>query len=45
MKKVTSVKELEIIADEIRTEIIKMLVEAGSGHSAGALGMAQCALF
>ena len=41
MKKVTSVKELEIIADEIRTEIIKMLVEAGSGHSAGALGMAD----
>lgn len=41
MKKVRSVKELEILADEIRTEIIKMLVEAGSGHSAGALGMAD----
>ena len=41
MKKATNVKELEIIADEIRTEIIKMLVEAGSGHSAGPLGMAD----
>jgi transketolase len=28
-------------AQEIRTEIIKMLVEAGSGHSAGPLGMAD----
>ncbi len=28
-------------ANEIREEIIKMLVEAGSGHSAGSLGMAD----
>jgi transketolase len=28
-------------AKEIRTEVIKMLVEAGSGHSAGPLGMAD----
>jgi|SRR3989344_610020 len=34
-------KELELKANEIRTAIIKMLVEAGSGHSAGPLGMAD----
>lgn len=41
MKRITDVKELEIIADEIREEIIKMLVEAGSGHSGGPLGMSD----
>ncbi len=41
MKKITGLKELEVLADEIREEIIKMLVNAGSGHSAGALGMAD----
>lgn len=41
MKKITSIKELEILAEEIRIEIIKMLAEAGSGHSAGPLGMAD----
>ncbi len=39
MKKVTNIKELEILADEIREEMIKMLTEAGSGHSGGPLGM------
>ena len=34
-------KELEIKANEIRTSIIEMLVEAGSGHTAGPLGMAD----
>lgn len=34
-------KQLELKADEIRQDIIKMLVEAGSGHSAGPLGMAD----
>jgi transketolase len=33
--------ELRLIANEIREEIIKMLLEAGSGHSAGPLGMAD----
>lgn len=33
------VKELELKANEVRQDIIKMLVEAGSGHSAGPLGM------
>ena len=41
MKKISDIKELQIIADEIREEIIKMLAEAGSGHSAGPLGMSD----
>ncbi|QQS26690.1 transketolase [bacterium] len=36
-----SVKALELKANTIRQEIIAMLVEAGSGHSAGPLGMAD----
>lgn len=36
-----SVKSLELKANSIRQEIIEMLVEAGSGHSAGPLGMAD----
>src|SRR6266849_1831355 len=34
-------KQLELQADEIREDIIKMLVEAGSGQSAGPLGLAD----
>jgi len=33
--------ELEIIANDIRKSIIEMLVAAGSGHTAGPLGMAD----
>ena len=33
--------ELETVANEIRKSIIEMLVEAGSGHTAGPLGMAD----
>ncbi len=36
-----TVQELEIIANKIRQDIIKMLVAAKSGHSAGPLGMAD----
>jgi len=36
-----NLQELELKANEIRQDIIKMLVEAGSGHSAGPLGMAD----
>lgn len=36
-----TIQELETIANNIREDIIKMLVEAGSGHSAGPLGMAD----
>ncbi len=35
------VKELEEKANEIRKSIIEMLLEAGSGHTAGSLGMAD----
>lgn len=40
MKKL-SLKELDKKANEVRQSIIKMLEEAGSGHSAGPLGMAD----
>ncbi len=40
MKKLT-VEELQLKANEIRMDIIRMLLAAGSGHSAGALGMAD----
>lgn len=36
-----TIEELEQKANAIREDIIKMLVEAGSGHSAGPLGMAD----
>jgi transketolase len=36
-----TIQELETIANTIREDIIKELVEAGSGHSAGPLGMAD----
>lgn len=35
------VQALELRAEDIRESIIKMLVEAGSGHTAGPLGMAD----
>ena len=35
------IKELEILANKIRQSIIEMLVAAGSGHTAGPLGMAD----
>src|SRR4030067_3419880 len=37
----THIEILEKTANAIRQDIIKMLLEAGSGHSAGALGMAD----
>ena len=35
------IKQLELKANDIRKDIIEMLVAAGSGHSAGPLGMAD----
>ena len=35
------VKNLELKANQIRQSIIEMLVAAGSGHTAGPLGMAD----
>ena len=40
-KKNYTIEELELIANDIRMDIIKMLEEAGSGHSAGPLGLAD----
>lgn len=40
-KKINNIKKLQIISNNIRQDIIKMLLEAGSGHSAGPLGMAD----
>ncbi len=37
----TKIKELEIKANDIRISIIEMLIVAGSGHTAGPLGMAD----
>lgn len=36
-----TIRSLQIIANDIRSSIIEMLVEAGSGHTAGPLGMAD----
>lgn len=41
MKPVTDIAKLEKIANNIRKDIIRSLVAAGSGHSAGPLGMAD----
>jgi transketolase len=41
MRQIYSIEELELKANEIRQDIVKMLVEAGSGHSAGPLGLAD----
>lgn len=40
-REVYTIKQLERKAYEIRQDIIKMLVEAGSGHSAGPLDLAE----
>lgn len=37
----TKIQELEFLANEIRENVIDMLVRAGSGHTAGSLGMAD----
>lgn len=41
MRQIFSIDELELKANEIRQDIIKMLLAAGSGHSAGPLGLAD----
>lgn len=41
MRQIFSIEELELKANDIRQDIIKMLLEAGSGHSAGPLGLAD----
>ncbi|MGH7157857.1 MAG: transketolase [Candidatus Saccharimonadales bacterium] len=41
MRQIFSIEELELKANEIREDIIKMLLEAKSGHSAGPLGLSD----
>ncbi len=41
MSKTYTIKELELKAEAIRESIIRMLERAGSGHSAGPLGLAD----
>lgn len=41
MRQIFSIEELELKANEIRQDIIKMLEEAGSGHPGGSLGQAD----
>ena len=41
MKRITSIVKLEKKANAVRRDIITMLLSAGSGHSAGPLGMAD----
>jgi transketolase len=40
-QKTHTIADLKIIANDIRQDIIRMLEEAGSGHSAGPLGLAD----
>lgn len=39
--KISDVKKLKLIANDIRRDVIKMLMEAKSGHSAGSVGLAD----
>jgi len=40
-QKITNMKQLKLISNEIRQDVIKMLLEAKSGHSAGSIGLAD----
>ncbi len=40
-KKITNLKQLNLIANTIRQDVVKMLHEAKSGHSAGSIGLAD----
>ena len=41
MKKLTIVKDLRLMANQVRQDIVTMLFHAGSGHPAGSLGLAD----
>lgn len=41
MRKITNMKKLNLIANVIRQDVVKMLHEAKSGHSAGSIGLAD----
>ncbi|MCK4319644.1 transketolase [Candidatus Micrarchaeota archaeon] len=40
-KKITSIKKLKLMANTIRQDVLKMLYEAKSGHSAGSVSLAD----
>ena len=39
--KITNIKQLQLIANTVRQDVINMLEEAKSGHSAGSIGLAD----
>lgn len=41
MKKLSNLKSLNLMANTIRMDVVKMLYEAKSGHSAGSIGLAD----
>lgn len=41
MRQIFSIEALELMANDIRQDVIKMLEEAGSGHPGGSLGQAD----
>ncbi len=41
MKKLNKIKDLKLMANTLRQQVIKMTYEAGSGHPGGSLGMAD----
>lgn len=40
-RKITSIKKIRLLANQMRKDIVEMLFEAKSGHPAGALGLAD----
>jgi len=40
-QKISNIKKLKLISNEIRQDVIRMLLEAKSGHSAGSIGLAD----
>ncbi|MFN7991501.1 MAG: transketolase [Candidatus Micrarchaeia archaeon] len=41
MKRLTNLRQLKLMANTIRQDVIRMLFEAKSGHSAGSIGLAD----
>ncbi|MEW6722183.1 MAG: transketolase [Candidatus Micrarchaeota archaeon] len=41
MKRINNVKQLRLMANTIRQDVVRMLYEAKSGHSAGSIGLAD----
>jgi len=41
MKRITNIKQLNLMANTIRQDVVRMLHEAKSGHTAGSIGLAD----